>query len=471
MDHIDEHTLELFVLGSENVRADEERIRAHLEFCRGCRDLVEQMRESFGLVEMAVLEFGERPHAPGPVQRTAAVGLNDGGAPARGYRPVTRWERSRYFVRRHPVVAGAGAFSALALAALLVLQLPDQAARALRNPIQVRANGATGALEAFGADHRRLWELPAEGMGDLADLENRGLKHSSAVDLDGDGRNEVVTVVPVIGSGSSGRKPLLVYSADARLEHSLVVERGVRYGGREYAGPFNAGMLAAGPFGASGTQEVIVRVDNGRSPAAIVRYSGSGENLGEYWHYGVIHAVYSADVNGDGRPEAIIAGQNDVGEERGDTARFAFLAVLDVSRIRGRTASLCSRGFDLPPSEAEILYMRFPQTDMNLALETGAFIHRMQISGAGDSLRFVAWFRGAVESPGVLLIEYRLAADFSCVGVHSTDQTDRLRSGLHTAGRVVGRLDGSYLERLRLGIRYFGKSGWGTQAGWMAPPA
>jgi predicted anti-sigma-YlaC factor YlaD len=43
MNHIDEHTLELFILHAESVEGQRSEIEAHLAECRGCKDLADEI--------------------------------------------------------------------------------------------------------------------------------------------------------------------------------------------------------------------------------------------------------------------------------------------------------------------------------------------------------------------------------------------------------------------------------------------
>jgi hypothetical protein len=418
------------------------------------------MRTSYAHVERTLRELGEGSGALEVSASATDLRRPDPGRMARSYRAVTRWQGALYFIRRHPVLSGAGTFGVLAVAALLLMGRPGGMPTDVLNPVEVRANAGTGTLETYSEDLKKTLDLPVSRAEELITVERFGLSHSALADLDGDGRNELITVAPVVGEGDAGVRPLLIYSHDRRLRKSLLPGTAVRYGEREYAGPFNAGLLAVDDFAGTGGREMIVRTDNGRSPNAILRYSASGDVLGEYWHYGAIHALYAFDVNSDGRPEVVIAGQNDVSEDAGEAERFAFLAVLDPVRLRGRTASRSSPAFGLADSQAELLYMRFPATDMNFALNRGAFIRQVRRRVGADTPGWSVWYSGATGPTEELLFEYVLASDFSCLRVFSTDRTDHLHESLRAAGRVAGVVDSAYLEGLRRGVRYFDRDGW-----------
>ena len=47
MTHIEEHTLELFVLNAKEVRSRRKSIEAHLKKCEGCRTLARTMAEFY----------------------------------------------------------------------------------------------------------------------------------------------------------------------------------------------------------------------------------------------------------------------------------------------------------------------------------------------------------------------------------------------------------------------------------------
>jgi hypothetical protein len=327
------------------------------------------------------------------------------------------------------------------------------------NPVHVHPDEGAGMLGVYNREFQKIWDLPASGLAEAGNTERAtGLKFSVLADLDGDGKNELVTTVPVAGIGTTITPVLSVFSSTQELKFKHPYLERVEFRGREYTDPFGAHFLEVGDFSGSGSNEIIVKIDNVRSPNAVLRISGDGTVLGEYWHYGAIHALYSEDVNQDGKPEVILCGQNDVNEDAGE--RFAFLTVIDPARIVGKTESSCTPGFGFSRSSAELLYMRFPATDMNNALAASGFIPRVVTSGAGDSLTRSVWYVGATDPKDALLFQYVLSKDFGCLEVKSTDRTDQLHEELARQKKVSGRLDAAYLENLKNGVRYFDGKEW-----------
>ncbi len=473
MQHIEQHILELFVLDAEEVRSRRTEIEAHLAECHGCRSLVEQMEGSYREAEARFRELQDRPAAVGEamerVRQKPAPRYESGSAPAKNYRPVTRFQRVQYLVRRHPVIVGSGTFAAFAFLAFL-LWMPNRSVTKDLNPVYVHPDVGAGMLGVYNRDLQKVWDLPASGLPEIVKTESaNGLKFSVLADLDGDGKNELITTVPVAGIGTTSTPVLSVFSpAQERKFTKPYLER-VAFRGREYTDPFGAHFLEVGDFSGSGSNEIIVKIDNVRSTNAVLRVSGNGTVLGEYWHYGAIHALYSEDVNQDGKPEVILCGQNDVNETAGE--RFAFLTVIDPARMIGKTESSCTPGFGFSKSSAELLYMRFPATDMNAALAASGFIARVVTSGAGDSVARSVWYAGATDSTDALLIQYFLSKEFGCVEVRSTDRTGRLHDILAQQKKVSGKIDGAYLENLRKGVRYFDGKEWRKEVVWMNPPS
>jgi|WetSurMetagenome_2_1015567.scaffolds.fasta_scaffold04287_7 hypothetical protein len=472
MQHIEQHILELFVLGSDTVAQRRVEIEAHLAGCHGCRTLVEQMEGSYRDADARFRELQERPvaaeEAMERVRQKPAPRYESAAAPGRNYKPVTRFQRVQYLVRRHPVIAGSGTFAVFALLALLIW-MPRREQPKDTNPFQVFLNADVGKFEVLNRDREQIWELPASGLPGLnAREQSSGLKYSVVADLDGDGKNEVITTVPVAGIGTTGLPVLAVFSAKKEVLFRRPYEGSVVFRGTEYVEPFGFHHLVVSDSQVTGSHEIVVQIDNGRSTNALLRISGGNNIVGEYWHFGAIHALYAEDVNDDGKPELVACGQNDVGENGGE--RFAFLAVIDPAKITGKTESACTPGFGFARSQAELLYMRFPETDLNRAFRSSAFSERMCTNPAQAHARMV-WFAGAKDSTNALAFEYVLLGDFACTEVKSTDQTNRLHEQLAQQGRVKGKIDSTYLENLRKGVRYFDGKEWRKEVVRMNPPS
>ncbi len=118
--------------------------------------------------------------------------------------------------------------------------------------------------------------------------------------------------------------------------------------------------------------EIIVGTNNGRSPNVIFRLDNQTNILGSYAHYGDVKNILLQLT--DGKKKLFVFGQNDLGEM--DSLSFPVLALIDPEKIIGRSESNCTPGFDLPPSPAELSYVRFPLSDMNYLLKV-QWTHRI----------------------------------------------------------------------------------------------
>jgi hypothetical protein len=122
MHHIDEHTIELYILGSDLVKKQIAEIEAHLKECHDCRVLVEQMETFYqnaedGLDKLSVLK--ERKTSA-LIQLPKDIMPYDVplGTPV-PYRTTTFVGKLAYFTRLHPVVTGVGSFATMAVLALM----------------------------------------------------------------------------------------------------------------------------------------------------------------------------------------------------------------------------------------------------------------------------------------------------------------------------------------------------------------
>src|SRR5271169_3326332 len=165
MQHIDEHTIELYVLGSELVEERREEIEHHFAECHGCRALAEQIGVFYKKAEDYLAQQPEREMKPSKAlvqqRREPTLFEEPLGYPI-PYVPRTPMQKFLYFVRRHPVIAGAGGFSLAA--ALIVFGMlisnpfkhSDSNQITDHNPAFKNYNTTTDMLEVINAEHQLL---------------------------------------------------------------------------------------------------------------------------------------------------------------------------------------------------------------------------------------------------------------------------------------------------------------------------
>ena len=159
-----------------------------------------------------------------------------------------------------------------------------------------------------------------------------------------------------------------VFNSEGKLLSSWPLGRAVRFNGVDYSGSYGISGIVVLPGAENGKKEILVGINNDRSPWCLVRLDSKGSMLGEYWHFGWLWGVTSIHLAGIDHELVLLSGANDT-EYRSNNA-YPALAVIDPSRVRGSTESECTRGFGFPPSDAELYYIR--SGNVNPGLISGA---------------------------------------------------------------------------------------------------
>ena len=223
MQHIEEHILELYVLNSDKVSSHRAEIEAHLRVCHGCRDLVEQMKESYRSVEQRFNRLGTDSAMSSRTLVRSRTGLETSSkrdAPQIvSYRPVRRVQQLTYFIRRHPVAVGSSSFMTLAGLALLGNLLFKTPAITDKNPAHVHYNPGSNQVEVLNKVNQSLWQMPSRDLQAMekGEMEARTTR-TTVADINGDGANEVLTTLWTFADSVSGPSALKVYDTNGDLQ-------------------------------------------------------------------------------------------------------------------------------------------------------------------------------------------------------------------------------------------------------------
>ncbi|HUL44091.1 MAG TPA: hypothetical protein VLY03_07010 [Bacteroidota bacterium] len=461
MKHFDEHTLELYVLGSDVVKDQVKEIESHIAECYGCRKLVEQIRSFY---HDADEQFRTKPHGAEETGKSLVRSQRDVEpwfepyVPEETYRSPTALGKIILFTRRHPVVTstvGLGLAAALVgLGMLISNPFRKPASTEDRNPAFVNYNQTADMLEVLNAEHELLWQRKSPGIRSPRDEETKSRVEETVVaDINGDGTNEVLTCLQLLGYQTSvNDRHLLAFDSRGGLLWDKRYREAVHYLDRAYSPKFNARGISILEDGNSGRKNIFVLAHHeSRSPSIIYRLNDSGNVIGTYWHFGLIVGLYLFDLNGDGKQELILCGRNDVN----DTihGEFSSVAVLDPLKVIGdRRASTCP-GFDLPVSDAELYYLKFPRSDIDSADHSTSAIVRMEVNDS-TYLKFV------LSHFEQWNFDFYLDHNLSVVQVTSYDNTYAAHKELEDQGKLKGIIDAAYLERLREGVRYWDGRKW-----------
>ncbi len=463
MNHIDEHTLELYALKADEISGRVDEIQEHLSECHGCRALVEEIVQYYDelKLEMQKLPEAELSTEQAIVRRQIHLKpYYEKFAPPAHYRPNTPLAKMFYFVRYHPVAVGISSF---AIVGLLGWFLND-AIRSFTaekkitdtNPSYTYINSAAEKLEIFNKNHDLLWSIPTpEATSNLTAEQNK--KTTVVTDLDGDGKNEVVTVLNLLGGDQVNRNVLRIFSSDKQQAREISFGRAIKFRDRQYQSDFLSQSLLVEDFGNTGNKEIVVSVNNIRSPSFISRLDNKGNVIGEYWHFGQCTRIHTIDLNGNGKKEIALSVTNDLN----DTTHKEFPAVIVLApeKIVGQTESSCTPGFGFPKSEAEVFYIGLPRTSMDDAQAVyGAATPTLNYTE--DKILTVQTRNGNNEGFPPFAFDYIFSSDMKIATVKSMNNTDAVYTSLVQKGKLTGKIDQAYLDNLKNGVRYWDGKEW-----------
>lgn len=463
MEHYDEHTLELFVLGAKRVQPLYREIQGHLSECHGCRTLVEQLREIHSDLANE-LEMPAEPISPEKAltrRRQEIAHYSEHYGASLRYTPRTPMQRLRYYIFNYPVAATVVgiSFAVIFVGIGMLLSIPfnqSSAEKPIRdtNPSYPFLNASNGMFEVRNRSHELLWSLPVKDLNGLKELEaSRDIRRSFVFDIDGDGRNDIVTSLTFIESPMFKPNAIHVISADNVLIRDITFPEKVEFRGDKYQAPMRldgfmvldtSTVLKTG-FYASAT--------NDRSPCTIVRFDINGKVIGQYWHFGNLFASYLHDIDGDGKKELILCMINNVDDHK--ILSSPAVVVLDPERLVGNTESTATRGFGFPASDAELYYVRLPLSDINTELNIHADASHFQASE--NTLHFFSSM--GIDSIGY---EFEFVFDRSLtpIDVKPTSRILTLYSQLKRKGIVKEELNQAYRHDLKDRIRFWDGKQW-----------
>jgi hypothetical protein len=470
MNHFDEHIIELYVLRSDTVDDRREEIERHIADCHGCRSLATEIglfysgfekalggSRSGELVNSTAITRAPRSLEPYYEPYTAVSDLRGGSLTG----------RMRHFIRRYPIAVGASGFALAAALVGLALLRPGRTSGPLdTNPAYHHVNPDAGTLEIYNAEHQKLWELPSRGLYNATAEHIEDLESCIRLaDIDGDGRNELITGLP-LGGQPVGRASLAVYDDGGQRRFEIFFQDTISFNSTSYDG--GLGVSGVGTYAVPGKpgRELYAVADRGRSPNVIYRVSATGEILGKYLHFGW-GIVDTLRWPGGSKTSLVFGGQNNVFEP--DSLSYPVLSVLDPAKIQGKSQAGDSPGFGLAPSTAEEYLIRLPVTDMHQTLGTPAQIgyFRMTTDAGGTHLEvrvegnYIDPEIRMGQGPAYFLI---FSPDMRVVEAKFESVTMRLRQRMVDQGKLPPKTIESFLRELREGVLYWNGTGWQNEA-------
>jgi hypothetical protein len=466
MNHYDEHIIELYVLRSETVQDRREEIERHIIECHGCRLLAEEIERFYAGFETALRETKAEDPSTATALARAPRSLEPYFEPytaVSDLRGASLTGRMRYFIRRYPIAVGASGFAlAAAIVGFALLRPRGTSGPTDTNPAYQFINPRAGTLEVFNGNNEKLWELPSKGLYNatpelIEDLESV----LDITDIDGDGRNELITGLP-LGGQPAGRPPLAVYDPNGGLRFQLYFQDTIRFNGTSYDG--GLGVSAVGTYTLPGRtdRELFALASRGRSPNVLFRVSRDGDILGRYFHfgYGIVDTVRWP---GEAKAYLAFGGQNNVDEP--DSLTYPVLSILDPVKIEGKSQAGDSPGFGLPVSSAERYLIRLPLTDMNALLGTPAHVGYFRMTSGAEGPRLEVRVEGNYLDPEIHMGKgpayfVIFSPDMKVVEVKFESVTIRLRQKLVDQGKLRPKSIEAFLAELKEGVLYWNGAAW-----------
>jgi hypothetical protein len=396
MQHLDEHTIAFYAMGAEFSAAEKGIIEAHLRECHGCRAQVEELRGIDQHVAEAIDSSEQSDDLPSEALTTMprAIRRRPDAYPAqRESRAVTRSARFGAIVRRHPVAAGSAGF-ALGLLAFFALTMLTGRIHQVDEPQIVRVNAMGTSLEVFGKD-RKIFEIPVSAYGATKEDRDQFENLDTYIgDLDGDGKREVITGAPFREEGQEVWNVLRIFSPEGEEIHRWPLGHPVDYKGTAYSNAFGvSGVLVIGG-GSSRQPELLVGINNERSPSCLLRLDNHGKTIGEYWHFGWLHGPRTIRLEEMPNGYVLMIGVNDAGYRANTTNPV--VTVLDPEKVQGIAEATEAGGFGYPASNAEIYYVRAGNVDTtlvsNIRVVQPSFGHTVKFSPDSSFTVFEGFF-------------------------------------------------------------------------------
>jgi hypothetical protein len=370
-EHPRESALELYVLGSDTLSdADQDAIERHIESCAGCRDLVDTMEEFYGELRTELGKFDSSLPVISPEELPLKVNQTIGAR--RGDRPAIHEVdprlpfRAARWVVKHPVAAAAGTLLSFGLLAwLILLSVPAKTTDEVTdfNPAIVEMRGIT--LVAKNRYGQEVGEV-VSGI-ELSRILQRDRtvfdKKVRLVDVDGDGRNELLWTERRTEATNSGYMMRCMSFHPDRGLWTFPITGGEKHEGSPEWNSARYTILEIRPIlsRVKGTPDVYMLLSSNLFPAQIVRIDArTGMEISRYYHPGALNPMEVADLDGDSLPEIIAGGMNNAFND-------AVVVVLDPAGVSGRAPDGGRYAIrDVPPAN-EMAYIRIPRTIVGLA--------------------------------------------------------------------------------------------------------
>jgi hypothetical protein len=350
-------------------------------------------------------------------------------------------QRAWMTVRRAPVASSAAGFALIGLAAMTFWTTrPGPAETVLR----AVPNDSSGRIEMVGRSGRMLWSIPSGTFHPELLGVMRGEVHAKVVDLNRDGSNEVVTIIPPGNVSMANNAMVRAFRSDGSelWRWELTQRVATVYDSTRFFFAWRPRCIEVYQEPQSGQWRIMAVFVHQHSPSFIVRVDDRGRELGQLWSYGHLGTLGARDLNGDGRVEVITYGLD-------DATGGAHITVLDPDRVTGVSRSMRSPGYDLPMTTAELRVTMVPSLPVQKGYAMRLAFFRMTL---GD-VREVALAWGTTEAQSQEFATFVVDSTLEVVSVTPSDgYVDFAKVNAHKRPDLQTKkgLSGWFLQNLKV---------------------
>lgn len=434
MKHLSDDLIERYILGDLKSGDNLALIEKHFAECYSCNQLKEEMADYYAMLDETGQHQLESKNAVVRIEPVfnaieAASKPSIKNLPARFMRKV----------ESNPAKSTALIAAALILATLINTKNILNSGGSLE---YFTVNEAERLINLYDQKDNLLWRLPYNSSVNPIESESEfGVKTIQLTDLNDDGEKELITTLDIDGK----KDRLLVYDKNKNHVFAKKLGKMVYCKMSGYEDDFvSTGFIFD-------ENEIFVGAKNRRSPFKLARYGADGKLIGEYWHYGHVWGMYISDVAGGSEKEIILCGIND------DSTQAA-LIILDPQKLIGEKESAVTRGFSLAKSDAEIAYVLFPLTSVDVVnrerTNTASPRAKRMINQNLSAGTFTILISGD-EKNTAPEFDVTLNRELKIVSVKPIDHTYRIFNEYHKKGFIAQPLTAQTLEDYKAEIKYW----------------
>jgi hypothetical protein len=363
MNHLDETTIELYILNAPELNEQRAEIEAHLTSCEGCREMHDDMAKFYSGVK-ADLSVGTASEPakvevlPAVYSRYLAKSYQDLPAIQRAAIAVP-WRIAKWMVH-HPYMASSGMVMSFVVFAGLVMFLLQPKAQKPKdmNPVHAVYKGEVMIVEnRFGEplDTIEVGRTTVETA-----LKSEELKLVKFFDVDNDGRNEIIWgIMPE----SAPINPSIIYCKSIRLQKILwsrTLQYKLDFPQNSVNEDFVCLNILVGDYDKSGIPQVYILAHDSYFPSLVIKLDAvHGVDISHYVHIGGINYITSIDLHSDGITELVLSGMSNYLNQ-------AVCVVLDPRFVSGHSPLGGKYLLNDHEPAKEMAYLGFPKSILGL---------------------------------------------------------------------------------------------------------